>query len=77
MNKLADLIDQDAPHLARIESTDNGKVIRETEAQMHAVARQMRFFAGYADKIYGKTIAQTEVFGPVPCVMRFRTEARP
>jgi acyl-CoA reductase-like NAD-dependent aldehyde dehydrogenase len=56
MNKLADLIDQDAPHLARIESTDNGKVIRETEAQMHGVARQMRFFAGYADKIYGKTI---------------------
>ena len=23
---------------------------------MHVVARQMRFFAGYADKIYGKTI---------------------
>ena len=56
MNKLADLIDQDAPHLSRIESTDNGKVTRETEAQMHVVARQMRFFAGYADKIYGKTI---------------------
>jgi (Z)-2-((N-methylformamido)methylene)-5-hydroxybutyrolactone dehydrogenase len=56
MNKLADLIDQDAPHLSRIESTDNGKVTRETEAQMHVVARQMRYFAGYADKIYGKTI---------------------
>ena len=56
MNKLADLIDQNAAHLSRIESTDNGKVTRETEAQMHVVARQIRFFAGYADKFYGKTI---------------------
>jgi aldehyde dehydrogenase (NAD+) len=56
MHRLADLIDEDAPHLSRIESTDNGKVTRETEAQMHVVARQMRFFAGYADKLYGKTI---------------------
>jgi aldehyde dehydrogenase (NAD+) len=56
MNKLADLIDANAAHLSMIESTDNGKVTRETEAQMHVVARQMRFFAGYADKIYGKTI---------------------
>ena len=56
MNRLADLIDDAAPQLARIESTDNGKVMRETEAQMHVVARQMRYFAGYADKIHGRTI---------------------
>lgn len=56
MNKLADLIDENAAHLSWIESTDNGKVTRETEAQMHVVARQMRYFAGYADKIYGRTI---------------------
>lgn len=56
MHRLADLVDENAKHLSRVESTDNGKVTRETEAQMHVVARQMRFFAGYADKFYGKTI---------------------
>ena len=44
------------PLLSKVESTDNGKVTRETEAQMHHVARQVRYFAGYADKIHGKTI---------------------
>ena len=56
MNKLADLIDLNAHHLAEIESTDNGKVIRETEVQMHYAARIFRFFAGCADKLYGKVI---------------------
>lgn len=56
MNKLADLIDDNAVPLSRIETTDNGKVIRETETQMHFAARIFRFFAGYADKLYGKTI---------------------
>ncbi len=56
MNELADLIDVHAPHLAEIESTDNGKVIRETEVQMHYAARIFRFFAGCADKLYGKVI---------------------
>ena len=56
MNKLADLIDDNAVHLAGIETTDNGKVIRETEVQMHYAARIFRFFAGCADKLYGKVI---------------------
>ncbi|MCF8078817.1 MAG: aldehyde dehydrogenase [Desulfobacterales bacterium] len=56
MNTLADLIDDNAGHLSRIETTDNGKVIRETETQMHYAARIYRFFAGYADKLYGKAI---------------------
>ena len=56
MNKLADLVDENAAHLSKIESTDNGKVTRETESQMHVFARQMRYFAGWADKFHGKTI---------------------
>lgn len=56
MNRLANLIDDNAAHLSRIETTDNGKVIRETEIQMHYAARIFRFFAGYADKLYGKVI---------------------
>jgi aldehyde dehydrogenase (NAD+) len=53
---LADLIEANAPRMALLESTDNGKVIRETESQMHFAARQYRFFAGYADKLWGKVI---------------------
>ena len=56
MRKLADLLEADADRLATMESTDNGKVIRETRPQMSFAARQYRFFAGYADKLWGKQI---------------------
>lgn len=56
IGRLADLLDADASRMALLESTDNGKVIRETESQMHFAARMYRFFAGYADKLYGEVI---------------------
>ncbi|UOD49504.1 aldehyde dehydrogenase [Orrella daihaiensis] len=56
LNKLADLIEADAERMGRLESTDNGKVIRETQSQMGFAARQYRFFAGSADKLWGKVI---------------------
>ena len=56
LHKLADLIEADAPRMGLLETTDNGKVIRETESQMHFAARQYRFYAGYADKLWGKVI---------------------
>lgn len=56
MHALADIIVANADRLAALETTDNGKVIRETRAQMTFSARNLRFFAGYADKLYGKTI---------------------
>jgi (Z)-2-((N-methylformamido)methylene)-5-hydroxybutyrolactone dehydrogenase len=56
MMRLADLLDADASRMGRLESTDNGKVVRETENQMRFAARQYRFFAGYADKLYGEVI---------------------
>ena len=64
MNRLADLIEAEADHFALLESTDNGKVIRETRGQMSFAARQYRFFAGYADKLWGKVIPldQPDVF---------------
>ncbi|SDI83280.1 aldehyde dehydrogenase [Paenibacillus naphthalenovorans] len=54
--KLADLLDENAARIAGIETTDNGKVIRETRNQMHFAARNYRFFAGYADKLNGEVI---------------------
>jgi aldehyde dehydrogenase (NAD+) len=56
LNKLADLLEADAARMGVLESTDNGKVIRETSSQMLFAARQYRFFAGSADKLWGKVI---------------------
>lgn len=56
INRLADLIDANAERIALLETTDNGKVIRETRSQMGYAARVYRFFAGYADKIWGDVI---------------------
>ena len=56
LHRLADLLAADADRMGLLESTDNGKVVRETRAQMLFAARQYRFFAGYADKLWGKVI---------------------
>ena len=53
---IADLLDRDADKIARLESSDNGRPIRETSAQSVIVARWYRYFAGWADKIEGETI---------------------
>ena len=56
MLRLAELLEAEADAMAVLETTDNGKVIRETKPQMMFAARQYRFFAGYADKLYGTVI---------------------
>ena len=60
LNRLADILEADAERMGRLESTDNGKVVRETQSQMKFAARQYRFFAGYADKLWGKVIPLDE-----------------
>ena len=54
--KLAGLLEGDADRMSLLETTDNGKVIRETHSQMLYAARIMRFYAGYADKLYGNVV---------------------
>ncbi len=56
MMRLAELLEANADRMAVMESTDNGKAIRETHGQMYSAARAYRFFAGLADKITGYTI---------------------
>ncbi|HTV95221.1 MAG TPA: aldehyde dehydrogenase [Steroidobacteraceae bacterium] len=56
INRLADLLEANADRMSLLETTDNGKVIRETRSQMSYAARVYRFFAGYADKIWGNVI---------------------
>lgn len=54
--RLGDLIEQNAERLAHLETTDNGKVIRETGSQILTAARSYRWYAGAADKIFGQSI---------------------
>lgn len=51
--KLADLVTEHAQVLAELETTDTGKIIRETSAQIAYVAEYYRYFAGLADKLQG------------------------
>lgn len=51
--RLADLIGQNAQHLAELETADTGKIIRETSAQIAYVADYYRYYAGLADKVEG------------------------
>lgn len=54
--RLADLIAENAPRLAVLETRDTGKIIRETSAQIAYVAEYYRYYAGLADKIEGANL---------------------
>jgi len=56
VSRLADLIEQNAEALAQVESRDNGKLLREMQAQMAYLPGYYRYFAGMADKIQGDVI---------------------
>lgn len=53
--RLADLLEEEAEPLSRLETSDNGKIRREIMSQMLFSARCYRFFAGMADKLVGET----------------------
>ena len=55
--KLADLVEANAAELARLETLDSGKIIRETRAQIAYVAEYYRYYAGLADKMEGHVLA--------------------
>jgi len=57
MMKWADLIDENQQAMARLEVLDNGKPIVEALGyDIPSAAATIRYFAGWADKIEGKTI---------------------
>jgi acyl-CoA reductase-like NAD-dependent aldehyde dehydrogenase len=56
LNRIAELVEREAETIARLESQDNGRPIRETLAQSAILSRWYRYFAGWADKIEGETI---------------------
>ncbi len=68
MNKLADLIEQHKEELAALETLDNGKPIRDSlAADLPLTVACYRYYAGWADKIHGKTIP---INGPYFCYTR-------
>lgn len=63
LQKVADLIAAKAAELARIETTDNGKPIREsTYIDVPGAVEHWEYFAGMATKIQGSTIPTSNNF---------------
>jgi acyl-CoA reductase-like NAD-dependent aldehyde dehydrogenase len=56
LGRWADRLEASGPRTARIETTDNGRPIRETRAQGGIVSKWYRYFGGMADKVEGATI---------------------
>jgi aldehyde dehydrogenase (NAD+) len=56
LRRFADLLRDNAEHLALVETRDNGKLIREMLGQARALASYYHYYAGLADKILGETI---------------------
>jgi aldehyde dehydrogenase (NAD+) len=56
MFKLADLIEKHADELAALESLNSGKTITDSQGDVQGTVRTLRYYAGWADKIEGKTV---------------------
>jgi (Z)-2-((N-methylformamido)methylene)-5-hydroxybutyrolactone dehydrogenase len=56
LRRLGDLIGEHAEELARTETLDNGKLLREMRAQLTGLPEYFYYYAGCADKIHGEVI---------------------
>ncbi|RLM80543.1 aldehyde dehydrogenase family 2 member B7, mitochondrial-like [Panicum miliaceum] len=55
--RFADLIEQHADEIAALETWDNGKTLAQSaRAEVPMLARCMRYYAGWADKIHGLVV---------------------
>jgi aldehyde dehydrogenase (NAD+) len=68
LHRLADLIEKHQEELAALESLDNGKPYRDSlAADLPLTIKCYRYYAGWADKVHGKTIP---IEGPYFCYTR-------
>jgi aldehyde dehydrogenase (NAD+) len=68
LNRLADLVEENKEELAALETFNNGKPISDSlNADLPLTIACYRYYAGWADKIHGKTIP---VNGPYFCYTR-------
>ena len=56
LNLIADQLRANAEHLGKIETTDTGKLYRETKNQANYIAEYYDYFAGLADKVEGTVV---------------------
>ncbi|WP_458317645.1 aldehyde dehydrogenase [Mycolicibacterium brisbanense] len=56
LRRLGDLVAEHAEELARSESLDNGKLLREMRGQLATLSEYYYYYAGLADKIHGDVI---------------------
>src|SRR5436190_2818736 len=56
MYKLADRVEQEISELALMESLNCGKTIKDARGDVEGVVNWFRYYAGWADKIEGKTV---------------------
>jgi len=56
LRRLADLVAERADAIAEVETTDNGKLIREMQGQLRGLPDYFHYWAGAADKLHGETI---------------------
>lgn len=54
--RLADLVERHSAELAALESLNCGKTISDSKGDMAGVVNTLRYYAGWADKIEGRTI---------------------
>ncbi len=56
LRRLGDLLAENSENLGRVETTDTGKMFKETAWQATYIAEYYHFYAGAADKIQGETL---------------------
>jgi aldehyde dehydrogenase (NAD+) len=60
LRNLGDLVGENAEELARMETLDNGKLLREMRAQLMSLPEYLYYYAGLADKIHGDVIPASQ-----------------
>ncbi|MGY1643254.1 aldehyde dehydrogenase [Geodermatophilus sp. SYSU D00703] len=60
LRRLGDLIGEHADELARMETEDNGKLLREMRAQLATLPEYYFYYAGLADKVHGDVIPTSD-----------------
>lgn len=60
LRRLGDLIAEHAEELARMETQDNGKLLREMRGQLATLPEYYYYYAGLADKVHGDFIPTSD-----------------
>ncbi|EMY33162.1 aldehyde dehydrogenase [Arthrobacter crystallopoietes BAB-32] len=56
LRRLGDLVGEHADELARMETEDNGKLLREMRGQLATLPEYLYYYAGLADKVQGSQV---------------------